>query len=319
MRVAPKVLLMIPTAVAVILCSLNACQRVFPSAPSLDLEEIGAFPLPDSFPVTRATVSTQGNIVLFAKSQKHLLFGRNGVFGEFGAGFLQTPIAVAFDSIGTIHEVVDAELRSIIQFRSGEVLSTSDLPVHIRATDAVHIPGVGWYLAGIDSIGRAVIVAPISAEQPGEIPLSGLTTDLDDEVLLTALPSGALIATRPRHPETWAFVEPGENPKYRQPLDLAASSFRSERTTLLDPLWVGLELLPVDEYLLYTLSDLRSTERRFALFTSEGKFVRQTKVAAPMGLVSTVPGSPQLTAIRSINGSEVVTYRWRWGTGSESL
>lgn len=294
---------------------LTGCERESDGRPlaPIDLQEISAYTVPDSFPITGAISATDGTIALISARWSHLLVGKDGVFSEFGVGVLQTPIGVAFDERARISQVVDAGARAIVSFDDEAVAATIPLKIMAKLTSAVHSPSRGWFLAGVDSSGIALVHSPEMVAPQSLASLRDFPQDFNDQVLLTIAPSGDLIVTRPRHPGTWALLRQGRRPIVTQVYDTTSALFDSDSSSFLEPLWVGVGLVPIDRYLLYNLADLRSSDRRLLLLSAEGKLVRHTRLTAPMGFVGHVPNQKSLVAVRDFNTQELVTYRWRWG------
>jgi hypothetical protein len=76
--------------------------------------------------------------------------------------------------------------------------------------------------------------------------------------------------------------------------------------------WVALPALALDdELVLHTLSDLASDRRLLSVLREhQREAVRVREIDVPMAFVSTDPTTRRLLAIRSLNESEIVSYRW---------
>jgi hypothetical protein len=307
--------------VAAIACvSLVGCSRRGNSSdtPPINLAEVSAYPVPDSFPVVRALPASDGTVALISARWPHLLVGRGGPFAEFGAGLLHDPVGAALDEVGNVTEVVDAEDRAILFFDHGRLTKTERITAQFRPTYAVRSPTRGWYVAGLDAQGRIALYSHQAGRQQVRVRHQSVASDTVRDVALTLAPSGALIVTRSRQPHLWVVWRPGEEPIVAEAFDTSSAFVKGGTTSLLYPLWVGAGLVPAGKQFLYTLADLRSTDRRLLLMTAEGRLIRQTSLRAPMGFVGSVPGRPLIVAVRDINGQEVVTYQWQGGDESLS-
>lgn len=300
-----------------ILCIGGGCNALIPDVPSIDLREVASDAVPDSFLVAHVVSADNGVFALTAANWPHLLVGREGVWTEFGAGLLQRPVGIAFASDGSIAEVVDGALQAILHFTGDRIVRTEPIPLDPHIYTALYSETAGWYVAAVDSIGTTQVYwRGMDRGQHGIIDIDGLPTDAaTNDVILAFSPSGSLIVARRRQPYVWALVDGDRQVRIIDVYDKASKTFRSGSTRFLDPLWVAIGVLPVSGNLLYSLADLRSSDRRLLLVTPDGRLVRQTKFEGPMGFVYHIPGQPRVIAVRDLGKQEIVTYGW--GEGSE--
>lgn len=188
-------------------------------APPLQLEEVGAYAVPDSFHVASVNVADDGTVALLSDQASHLLVGKVGEFKEFGAGILKKPVAVALDAEGNVKEVVDAELGSILKFEGERVVSRVPVKARMSISSALHAGNDGWYIAGADSVGTVYVG---HAEPDGTLPLrrvAKLSGPARGSIFMTAAPSGSIILTRAGYPHRWATVASSGRPVVKELFD----------------------------------------------------------------------------------------------------
>ena len=76
--------------------------------------------------------------------------------------------------------------------------------------------------------------------------------------------------------------------------------------------WVSLAAIPIDRGFLQTLADVTSEMRVLILYDTPGVAVRSTRLDIPPGFVAAIPARRTRIAARTMNGLELVGYRWRW-------
>ncbi|MEP6832354.1 MAG: hypothetical protein ABJB74_03125 [Gemmatimonas sp.] len=86
-----------------------------------------------------------------------------------------------------------------------------------------------------------------------------------------------------------------------------ASAVRSDSS-----LWTTLTVIGVDDELLATLADFKSGTRMLIAFDSVGNFRRKTSFAGMVSLVASDEKQKRIVAVRRMNHSEVILYKWRW-------
>jgi hypothetical protein len=278
----------------------------------LDLEEVSSYSIPDSFPVTRVSAAPDGTIALSSNRWSHLLIGRGGKYEEFGMGLLKRPVSVTFDSNGSVVEVVDAGIRSILQFNGSQVVGQRTIDAPITITDAIHSDSSGWWVAGVDSTGLPRVISLPKIGKSSSFRLSRLSRDNGQAISLSLTASGRLIVTRLREPYQWIVLTPGKRPTVTQVFDTTKWVANDNTPNFLTPLWVAQELVPVGKFMLYSVADLRSDQRKLLLVAGSGHMIRESSLNAPVGLAGYIPGSPYILALRGVNGQHLVTYRWRW-------
>lgn len=282
--------------------------------PQLQLDEISSRTLPDSFDVKGAHVSPDGTALLWAVNQPYLILEDENSRRIVRSNSLERPVAAVLIQDDTVVEAIDADRRSVIRLSlTGRLIAEQPLGLPWQVESAVHTAS-GWSLGGRDVAGNYRVVA---FEESGA--RTRLLTVPAREHRGTQLSmslsaaEGGLFATLRSRPHTVTRVTEATAAAVRVP----SSGFAAPRLPTGEgneaPLWLALEIYPLDKGYIRTFSDLRSDLRVLATYDAEGRFLQRSVIAVPIGILATVPEKRVLLAARRTDRLEVVTYRWRWG------
>jgi hypothetical protein len=281
--------------------------------PRLELEEIFALSVPDSFDLAGVHATPSGTVILWAVNQPYIVVYRGGQEQVVRSASLAQPIAAWIGAEDSVIEVVDAERRSIFYLGwDGRSLEERSLPVGWNLESATRLPS-GWVIGGRDNQGdyQILIVEPggeprlLHSLKRGRYgaagPLAVHLSPEGDRVLVTLIRSPFSIFRLGRGGEVDRVV-----PQVQRALMPSRDSI---------PLWISLPAVALDRGIVRTLSDLRSDTRVFTLYDPTGRDIRQSEIDVPLGFVMSVPDSRLLAAVRKTMAVEVVGYRWRWSDG----
>lgn len=123
----------------------------------LQLEEVGALAVPDSFALKGIAAGPRGSLVLWSANQDYLLLYRQGKQVTIGSGYLRRPIAAGFSDDEAVVEVLDADRMSRVRLSgSGDVLSEAPLLLPMRPESAVSTRN-SWFVGGRDDEGKYLV------------------------------------------------------------------------------------------------------------------------------------------------------------------
>jgi len=76
--------------------------------------------------------------------------------------------------------------------------------------------------------------------------------------------------------------------------------------------WAGLQMVALDRGYLRVAADLSSDDRLLLLYRGDGTVAALRKLRGPIGLAGVIAARREILVARTIEGVEVVRYRWRW-------
>jgi hypothetical protein len=162
----------------------------------------------------------------------------------------------------------------------------------------------GWIAGGTDAAGDFVAHMWIPGEGSTEVLRLPRRLEPDEKpvsAFLTAIGDSTLTATLLLRPFTSYLLHASGR---------VLARFEPE-TPSAEGKWVSLPLVPVGDFFVQTLSDLRSDRRALVLFEPQGCRLRTTMLDAPVALVGASFSHDTVYAIRDAGGPELVVYHVR--------
>lgn len=311
----PPALLLIGSIVVVSAGSVWLSRSAGRQPPShLQLDEISSWTLPDSFDVKGAHVSSDGTALLWAVNQPYLILWDGSSRRILRSNALKRPVAAVLTPDDAIVEVIDAARRKVVRLSlTGRLIAEQPLDLPWQVESAVHTAS-GWRLGGRDLAGNYRVVSFEGSGARTRL----LTVPAREHrgtrlsMSLSAV-EGGLFATLRSRPHTVKRISEAT----AAAVHVSSSGFAAPPLPMRDgselPLWLALSIHPLDEGYIRTFADLRSDLRVLATYDAEGRLLRRSVIAVPIGILATVPERRVLLAARRTDRLEVVTYRWRWG------
>lgn len=284
----------------------------------IELQEVFAVPLPDSFPLIGATISGSGVLAIWSSDGAYVVVkGKRpeNAWSELhpiGHAHVLRPIGAVFVRSDTVLEVVDAAGPSVLGYSlDNTLLYERRLELRAEPEVAVH-DHVGWFL-GVPDTGRyRVYRADTGVGQTVEIFSVVLETTGHDYLPIYQLSVGGeeLFLAMTQSPfEVYRIGLDGRLLGVMSPgIENALDDSRGAPL----PLLIALVVVPLGDRLLQTHADLSSDLRIFTLYDSVGQVLRQRRLDAPIGLITSSPDRRLVLAARWTGRPELVGYTWRW-------
>lgn len=283
-------------------------DRILGSPVRLDLTIDNSYAVPDTFAISTVAAHNSGTLALLSDSQPYVLLGSNGTYVELGVGVLEQPIAAAFDTPSLL-DVLDGARKSVIQFSDLRLVREWPLDVSGEIVAGMRLSDRSWLVLARDESRQMSLIQVVLGEAVRFQHLPNVPVDPVGRVRMLELPNGDLVLSDTFNPQRLVRVR---LPTEILTRDLYDRSMERESGTL-SPYWIAAGWVALDEFLVYTVADLRSDERRILLIDSNLNVIRETRLQAPFALVAHVPSEETAIGVRRLNAQELVFYRWRWG------
>jgi hypothetical protein len=283
------------------------------AAAQVALAAKAALTLPATFGIQGVASAPSGGLVLWSPGGEILRVDQRRTLSR-----QQLP-----DSIHPAGMAVTPEGLRLLDLRSGwELLLTPDGRLRTlgrvsfglsEELDQALWTGDGWILALRDLAGRRFVIRRATADSSPILYRSStaLSAKLTSRYHLTDT-GRDLVLVRVTAPFEVIRLDPAS-----RRADTLASPLGGAEPALVpaDSLlghWRALPAVDLDCGLLVTLTDLTSDHRLMVRYDAGGGVAQVTPVAAPIGLVSRLPGEATLLAARRAGELELVWYDWHW-------
>jgi hypothetical protein len=294
------------------LFALCASAQTSPSVHTrLHLEEIARIALSKNFDASGAELSPSGSVLVWSRNQRTVAVLKRGLAYPICGRRTVDPISAAFTEGDSVIEVIDSVSRRVIQAGTNGRCVELAGRIPDGSVAAAHVP-TGWYVASIDTIGEGTLsyrrtdepakwISVVDGDSPTGRALHLATS------AMAAVGNRILISSL-RSPFDWALYDSTGRVLARSDRALAIRLSQGDEIG-----WtLGLGVHALDSGFVEVLGDLRSDERKLALFDASGRFLRIASVPAPLGILHTLPVTRRLVVLRRLNTPELVIYSWRW-------
>lgn len=283
------------------------------SPPELRLVRVNSVSIPHDFSVDFVFAAEGEPLALASFSVPYILVQgySSQEFRRIGEGVIQEAVAVATFDGGRAIQVVDRGSQKLVMWSPDGEGSEVDLS------------GLGKILAAGYTDGRWVVVTlnadtiDISSVSETRVErVARLNSWTADRLMPTVAigPDGQVVIIHgPTEAPAWSLVQldPGtaRRPRHSR-LDPPPDPNGDD---LLDPLWVSSGLVFLGDWLLHTMTDIRSDSRLLYLRTPWGMIERTKAIAAPLYFLAS--DDSHVIAVSNLYDQEIVYYRMEWGEG----
>lgn len=281
-------------------------------SPILELTEVFARTIPDTFALAGAIGTPSGLVVLRALNQSYILIlDEHTELSMIDVGLPRPPVGVGLRNDSTLEVVDGSRVVRVLLHGATKHEEWLDLPV---VPSAGARASSGWLFAGMKTDSAfAVFYVPDEGEPRWVCDFNRAhgSNRTVGTVHITAV-GDVFIATRLNFPfnTVTLSVRPWKTETFEPASDGAIALLMKRLSPA--PEWISLPTVKLDRGFIQTLADLHSDARVLLLYNDDGQIVRQTRLDVPMGFIAAIPERHLLIAARSVNQMEVVGYRWSW-------
>ena len=284
--------------------------------PRLNLAREAELRLPDSLVVAGAMLSESGRLMTWSGTGPALTVVSPEGLQTLGERFLVRPVAAALldgDSVVSALDLSDT-VRVVRLSRSGRLLGEAPVALPFTPESAVRAGG-GWVVAGRDSADDLWIAAVTDAGQVSGARGLPLKRPADRSLYTTGLAAcGATLYVATRiAPLRLLRVDPDGSVRDLLTAGILAELPGDSLSAGRDTYWGAAPPTCLDAGVAITLVDQRSDTRVLLRFDERGALARAAPLTLPLAFIASAPVSRRMVALRRLNSTEVVWYRWRWG------
>jgi hypothetical protein len=278
----------------------------------LSLSTTGSLMLPATFGIQGVDAAQDGRLTLWSTSGELLLVDAARKLTTYQLPDTIVPVGVVPDGVNGFRLIDTQKGREMLAHTDGSVQLVGDLPLQSgeQVQQAVRWDD-GWILGTIDFATKQYLIRYIRGGA-SETWFRSTAADSVTHILRYTIGAGA----------SGVLLTLGSAPFTVQRFDRIAKQFRplpaplANEPSLIpaDSLknWRAVSTVALDCTLVLTLSDLSSDQRLLVRYGADDRVERTTRVDAPLGLVTRIPGSRTVLAARRAGELELVWYDWRW-------
>jgi len=269
----------------------------------LKLVEERAIVLPSALVITQGSLSDHGHILLWGPENSWIVQEGEAVplCGYPVPHVLNARIGV----VGEVEAILGPPNQGLL-ISSQEGCQFKELGNALVELEAAASVGNGWIALGA---GGGLIEVTLTG-QTRSMPASSRSVATLAEAASDNLPSwmapagGGIILGQRGPPFTWLFssLEAGE---------ILATPFDREAALAVQEM-VSTGVVSASPGFLQVVADLRSERRTLITFDQDGKRIRATEVAVPLGVLASNERTKRILAVRRTDLLEVVVYNYSW-------
>lgn len=279
----------------------------------LSLTATGSLTLPSTFGIMGVDAARDGRLTLWSPGGELLLVDASRRLTTYQLPDTVSPVGVAPAGDDGFRLIDTRTGREMLARTTGSLVALGgDLRGPGEMIERAAPWESGWILGLLDLNTRQYVVRLIRPEGSVTLFRSAAADSVKNipRYNLSALPAGLLLSLGSA-PFTLLRLDPESGRIDSLPAPLAGAN---ARTIPSDSLWAwrSVSVVSLDCSLVLTLSDLTSDRRILVRYGAGDRVERLTRVDAPMGLMTRIPGTSTLLGARRAGELELVWYDWRW-------
>lgn len=304
----------IPRYAALLLCLCGSWDCAPPasgSTPELILEEVATLPLPQGVQI-RGAIRFSDRTFYWTQGGAWILWDSGGK-AELTCDGRPVRLVGAGRTTEGISALDTSRAAALLFDEANSCTTVSIRAVLLNDAVAAAPAPSGWFLLrrGAGSIEFNRLLRNGTDQKLVDVPLPlPLLDSVARAWLYLSSVGGSVVVGTHRPPFQWVRLDDQGRPTVTSAWRGPAAAAGSE----VEPNWHGLPPLDLGKGYLQVLVDLASDRRLLRILDQSGNEIRSRELIGAIAFIASDPWSASTVAVRVLEVTELVVYRWRWTT-----